>query len=115
MGLRFAKMGLCFMVKFRGVFRFPVDSCPWLTFIGHAKDSPWSVDLFRRECITLNTHRILLAMDQFTRWIIGFGVHAGDVNGIALCGMLNKAISRMGVPRAITPGKSIAEDCSSCR
>ena len=28
----------------------------WLAFIGHAKDSSWSVDLFRRESIPLNTH-----------------------------------------------------------
>ena len=35
-------------------------------------------------------------MDQFTRRIIGFGVHAGDVDGIALCRMLNSAISNQG-------------------
>lgn len=28
----------------------------WLTFIGHTKDSLWSVDLFRCESITLKTH-----------------------------------------------------------
>jgi hypothetical protein len=32
-------------------------------------------------------------MDQFTRRIIGFGVHAGNVDGIALCRMFNYAIS----------------------
>jgi putative transposase len=31
-------------------------------------------------------------MDQFTRRIIGFGVHAGTVNGVALCRMFNRAI-----------------------
>jgi putative transposase len=74
----------------------------WLTFIGHAKDSLSSVDLFRCESITLNTHWVLVVMDQFTRRIIGFGVHAGDVNGIALCCMFNKAISRMGVPKYLS-------------
>ena len=34
-------------------------------------------------------------MDQFTRRIIGFGMHAGDVDGVALCRMFNKAISTM--------------------
>jgi len=29
-------------------------------------------------------------MDQFTRRIIGFAVHAGDVNGIDLCCMFNR-------------------------
>ena len=28
----------------------------WLTFIGHMKDSLWSVDLFRCESILLKTH-----------------------------------------------------------
>ena len=41
-------------------------------------------------------------MDQFTRQIIGFGVHAGDVDGVALCCMFNKAIGRMGVPKYLS-------------
>jgi len=51
----------------------------WLTFIGHLKDSLWSIDLFRCESILLNTHWVLVVTDQFTRRIIGFGVHAGDI------------------------------------
>jgi hypothetical protein len=31
-------------------------------------------------------------MDQYTRRIIGFGVHAGSVDGVALCRMFNRAI-----------------------
>ena len=31
-------------------------------------------------------------MDQYTRRIIGFGLHAGAVDGIALCRMFNHAI-----------------------
>ena len=31
-------------------------------------------------------------MDQFTRRIIGFGVHSGIVDGVALCRMFNRAI-----------------------
>jgi putative transposase len=64
----------------------------WLTFIGHLKDSLWSIDLFRCESATLRTHWILVVMDQYTRRIIGFGVHAGVVDGIALCRMFNQAI-----------------------
>jgi len=48
----------------------------WLTTLGHAKDSLWSVDLFRAESITLTTHWIMLVMDQYTRRIIGFAVDA---------------------------------------
>jgi hypothetical protein len=61
----------------------------WLTFIGHMKDSLWSVDLFCCESITLKTHWVLVVMDQFTRRIIGLGVQAGDVDGVALCRMFN--------------------------
>jgi len=50
----------------------------WLTTIGHAKDSLWSVDLFRCESILLKSHWVMVVMDQYTRRIIGFGVHAGQ-------------------------------------
>ena len=74
----------------------------WLTFIGHMKDSLWSVDLFRCESILLKTHWVLVVMGQFTRRIIGFGVHIGDVDGAALCRMFNSAISTMGTPKYLT-------------
>ena len=64
----------------------------WLTFLGHIKDSLWSIDLFRCESATLQTHWVLVVMDQYTRRIIGFGVHAGTVDGLALCRMFNRAI-----------------------
>lgn len=41
-------------------------------------------------------------MDQYTRRIIGFGVHAGDVDGPTLCRMFNNAISKQGLPRYIS-------------
>lgn len=53
----------------------------WLSFLGHSKDSLWSVDLFRCESIRLRSHWVLVIMDQFTRRLIGFAVHAGDVGG----------------------------------
>lgn len=65
----------------------------WLTFLGHMKDSLWSVDLFRCESINLKSHWVLVVMDQFSRRIIGFGVRAGDVDGITLCRMFNQIIS----------------------
>lgn len=78
------------------------DGPSWLTFIGHTKDSLWSVDLFQCESILRKTHWVLVVMDQCTRRIIGFGVHAGDVDGIALCRMLNSAISTMGTPKYLS-------------
>jgi putative transposase len=64
----------------------------WLTFLGHLKDSLWSIDLFRCESARLRTHWILVVMDQYTRRIIGFAVQVGKVNGMALCRMFNRAI-----------------------
>ena len=74
----------------------------WLTFIGHLKDSLWSIDMFRCESILLRSHWVLVVMDQFTRRIIGFGVHTGDVDGVALCRMFNTAISTKGVPKYLS-------------
>ena len=37
-------------------------------------------------------------MDQFARRIVGFAVHGGDVDGIAVCRMFNEAVSRVGLP-----------------
>jgi putative transposase len=54
----------------------------WLTTIAHAKDSLWSVDLFRCESILLKSHWVMVVMDQYTRRIIGFGVRAGNVDGV---------------------------------
>src|SRR5713101_4800638 len=44
------------------------------------------------ESATLRTHWVLVVMDQYTRRIMGFGVHAGAVDGVALCRMFNHAL-----------------------
>lgn len=44
----------------------------------------------------------MVVMDQFTRRIIGFGIHTGDIDGVAVCRMFNRAISRMGVPKYLS-------------
>jgi hypothetical protein len=42
-------------------------------------------------------------MDQYSRRIIGFGVHAGTLNGVALCKMFNRAIrGQLWMPKYIT-------------
>lgn len=74
----------------------------WLTSLGHAKDSLWSVDLFRAESITLRTHWIMVVMDQYTWRIIGFAVCGGNVDGPALCRMFNDSTSGQGWPERIS-------------
>lgn len=75
---------------------------PWFTFLGHMKDSLWSVDMLRCESATLRTHWVLLVIDQYTRRIIGFAVHAGPVNGIVPCRMFNRAIRGETTPKYLS-------------
>ena len=70
----------------------------WLTFLGHSKDSLWSVDLFRCESLTLKSHWVMVVMDQFTRRTVGFGVHAGIVDGPEVCRMFNTAMYNASPP-----------------
>jgi putative transposase len=74
----------------------------WLTYLGHAKDSLWSVDLFRCESILLKSHWVMVVMDQYTRRLIGFAVHAGNVDGPTLCRMFNDACSGQGWPERMS-------------
>jgi putative transposase len=76
----------------------------WLTVLGHAKDSLWSLDLFRCESAVLRTHWVLVVMDHCTRRIVGFGVHRGVVNGMGLCRMFNRAT------RCHTPPTYVSSD-----
>ena len=50
----------------------------------------------------LKTHWVLVVMDQFTRRIIGFGVHRGIVNGVALCRMFQGAIRGQSLPKYLS-------------
>ena len=65
------------------------DGPSWLTVIGDTKDSLWSVDLFRCKSIRLQTHWVLVVMDQFTQRIIGFAFQAGTVNGVPSLSILD--------------------------
>src|SRR5881397_3460197 len=73
-----------------------------LSFIGHAEDSLCSLDLFRCESAILRTYWVLVVMDQFTRRIVGFAVHRGVVDGMALCRMFNRAIHGQTLPKYLS-------------
>ncbi|HZF28767.1 MAG TPA: integrase core domain-containing protein [Gammaproteobacteria bacterium] len=75
----------------------------WLSLLGNAKDSLWSVDLFRCESLALKSHWVMLVMDQCTRRIVGFAAHAGAPDGAAVCRMLARAIAGSGgLPRRLS-------------
>ena len=44
----------------------------------------------------------MVVMDQYTRRIIGFAVHAGNVDGPTLCSMFNEATSCQGWPKHLS-------------
>jgi transposase InsO family protein len=69
------------------------DGPSWLSFLGNAKDSLWSADLFRCESLALKSHWVMVVMDQCTRRIVGFAVHAGAPDGPAVCRMLARTIA----------------------
>jgi len=66
------------------------DGPSWLSVIGHAKDSLWSVDLLRCESILLRSFWVMVVMDVFTRRIIGFGIAAANLDGPVVCRMFNR-------------------------
>jgi transposase InsO family protein len=78
------------------------DGPSWLTFIGHVKDSLWSVDLFRCESILLRSHWVLVVMDLFTRRIVGFGVERAYIDGISVCRMFNQAVAGQLLPKRLS-------------
>jgi hypothetical protein len=41
-------------------------------------------------------------MEQFTRRVIGFGVHSGIVDGVALCRMFRRVIRGRGLPKYLS-------------
>ena len=50
----------------------------------------------------LKTHWVMVVMDQYTRRIIGFAVHAGNADGPALCRMFNDARYRLLKPGRVS-------------
>ena len=74
----------------------------WLSFIAHAKDSLWSLDLFQCESAILRTCLVLVVMDQFTRRIVGFAVHRRVVDGLVLCRMFHRAIHTQTPPKYLS-------------
>jgi len=74
----------------------------WLTFLGHSKDSLWSVHLFRCESLILRSHWVMVVMDRFTRRIIGFAVHAGVLDGPTVCRLFNSIIGGTKSPQYLS-------------
>jgi hypothetical protein len=76
----------------------------WLTFLGHSKDSLWSVDPFRCESLILKSHWVMVVMDQFSRRILAFAAHAGAPDGPTVCRMFNSIIGGSKSPRYLSSG-----------
>src|SRR5262249_10560547 len=53
-------------------------------------------------CIAEPTNWVLVVMDQFTRRIIGLGIHRGTVDGPSLCSMFQGAIQGQALPKYLS-------------
>ena len=78
------------------------DGPSWLSFIGHARDSLWSTDLFRVESILLHSHWVMLVMDVFTRRIVGFGVAPAPIDGVSVCRLFHDARASQPRPKHLS-------------
>ena len=56
------------------------------------------MDLFRCESAILHSYWVLVVIDHWTQRIVGFGVHRGAVDGVALCRMFNRVSSGQPLP-----------------
>jgi transposase InsO family protein len=74
----------------------------WLTPIGNRKDKLWSLDFFRLESVSLKTYWVMIVMDQYTRRIIGFAIHKGNLSGGTACFMLKKILADKGYPKYLS-------------
>ncbi len=69
------------LAKRYGPDRPGVSGPSWLPFFAQTKDGLWSVDLFRCESILLRSHWVLVAIDAFSRRIVGFGIDSEYIDG----------------------------------
>jgi putative transposase len=78
------------------------DGPSWLTFFADAKDTLWSLDMFRCKSILLRSHWVMVVIDVFTRRIIGFGVAPANVDGLQVCRMFNRAVAGQHKPKYLS-------------
>ncbi|MDH3317897.1 MAG: helix-turn-helix domain-containing protein, partial [Gammaproteobacteria bacterium] len=82
---------------------YPPGSGPsWLTALAHARDSLWSLDLFRCESILLQSCWVMVIIDVFSRRFVGFAVQRGEVDGPGVCRMFNYARFQQGLPKHLS-------------
>jgi hypothetical protein len=74
----------------------------WLSVIAQARESLWSVDLFRCESVGLKSYWVMVVIDVFTRRIVGLGVEPADIDGIRICRMFNRAIAGHPPPQHLS-------------
>jgi transposase InsO family protein len=74
----------------------------WLSAFAEARDSIWSVDLFRCESIVLKSFWVMVVMDVFTRRIVGFGVEPAHIDGVSVCRMFNQARYDQPLPKRLS-------------
>jgi len=67
----------------------PGDGPSYFSGIGNKLDGLWSIDFFRVESIFMRSNWVMIIMDIYSRQIIGFSVHEGNLTGALICQMFN--------------------------
>jgi transposase InsO family protein len=80
----------------------PGNGPSWLTALAHARDSLWSLDLFRCESILLQSCWVMVIIDVFSRRFVGFAIQRGEVAGPDVCRMFNYAREKQGLPKRLS-------------
>lgn len=78
------------------------DGPSWLKLIAQAKDSLWTLDMFRCESILLRSFWFMVVMDVFSRRIVGFGVEPAHIDGVSVCRMFNHAAAGQQLPKHVS-------------
>ena len=88
----------------------PYDSGPsWLTFLRHTRDSLFSIALFRRKSI-LKISSTLLAISQYTRRLIGYGISGRIFDQTVIFSLFDEVIPMFDASSSL---KSIHDQCFS--
>jgi transposase InsO family protein len=84
-------------------FGLPDDGPSWLSFLGSQVDSLWSVDMFKVESLLLQTHWVMVVMDQFSREISGFAsMKTTALSGESICALFNRILGAHEPPKRLT-------------
>jgi hypothetical protein len=94
----------------------PYDSGPsWLTFFRHTSESLWSIAQSQHKSILPRFHSSLLAIGQFTRWIIDCGIVGCHFDQTVVCSLFAADIPVIETSKSLSPAHDPPFSHHRCR